>query len=217
MLPQEHPGKRFLQLFSQNFLKYDGGVVDLFLHGRERSYSVDDCIDLVTSAGLVFQGWLHNSPYYPDSLCTPATASYAAIDALPETKIWSVMERLNTMNTTQKFIACRADRPKASYTIDFSSGDSLDYVPGMRLRCGLSGTEIFRPGWRMSLDAAQLPFVQHVDGRRTIREIAARLAQTGEPQRAGVSDLESFSRELFQSLWRLDFLGMGLSPNAHPS
>ena len=106
-------------------------------------------------------------------------------------------------------MACRPDRPKESYTIDFSTEDSLDYVPLFRMRCGLSGTEIFRPDWRMSLNAAQLPFVQQVDGRRTIREIAARVAQSGA-RRGGAAELEKFGRKLFQSLWRLDFLAMGL-------
>jgi hypothetical protein len=130
---------------------------------------------------------------------------------LPERTLWSVMERLHTFSGCHFFMACRDDRPKESYTIDFSTADSLDYVPAFRMRCGLSGTEIFRPDWRMNLNAAQLPFVQHVDGRRTIREIAACVAQSGEPRRSGVDDREDFARNLFQSLWRLDFVSMGLN------
>ena len=33
-------------------LQHDAGLVDTFLHGRDRAYSVDDCMDLVRSAGL---------------------------------------------------------------------------------------------------------------------------------------------------------------------
>ena len=108
-------------------------------------------------------------------------------------------------------MACHPERPKESYSIDFSTEDSLDYVPLLRLRCGLSGNEIFRSDWRMSLNSAQLPFVQYVDGRRTIREIAACVAQSGESRRGGVADVEKFGRKLFQALWRLDFLAMGLA------
>jgi hypothetical protein len=111
-------------------------------------------------------------------------------------------------------MACHPDRPKESYTIDFSTDDCLDYVPLMRVRCGLSGTEIFRPNWRMSLNPAQLPFVRYVDGRRTIREIAACVAQSGGSPRASTADLEKFGRKLFQSLWRLDFLAMALNANS---
>ena len=111
-------------------------------------------------------------------------------------------------------MACRPERPKESYKTDFSTDDALDYVPVFRYRCGLSGNEIFRSDWRRSLNAAQLPFVQQVDGRRTIREIAERVVQSQESRRASVGEVEKFSRKLFQSLWRLDFLAMAL--NAKP-
>jgi hypothetical protein len=125
------------------------------------------------------------------------------------------MERVHEFSGCHFFMACRPDRPKESYVIDFSTDDCLDYVPEMRMRCGLSGTEIFRPGWRMGLNSAQLPFVQNVDGRSTIREIAERVAQSAASPRATVADLETFGRKLFQSLWRLDFLTMVLNANSH--
>ena len=64
----------------------------------------------------------------------------------------------------------------------------------------------------MSLNAAQLPFVQSIDGRRTIREIAACVAQGQRPGQGGVVHSEKFGRKLFQALWRLDFLAMELNP-----
>ena len=195
-------------------LQYDAGLVDTFLHGRDRSYTVEDCIDLVTSAGLVFQGWLNKAPYYPNDLYAPASELYAAINALPENKIWSAMERIVTKNGCHYFIACSPDRPKEHYTIDFSTLDSLDYVPLMRSGCGISGADIFRPGWRMTLTTAQLAYVQYVDGRRTIREIAACVAQSGESPHSSMVPLEKFGRKLFQSLWRLDFLAMALNANS---
>jgi hypothetical protein len=132
---------------------------------------------------------------------------------LPEPKIWSVMERIQTLNGCHFFMACRPERSTDSYSIDFSTDASLDYVPMMRMRCGLSGSEIFRPDWSMNLNTAQLPFVYHVDDRNTIGEIAERVAQT-ESRRADVADLEDFGRRLFQSLWRLDFLVMGLDSDS---
>jgi hypothetical protein len=133
------------------------------------------------------------------------------MSALPENKVWSVMENLNTVNACHFFMACRPDRPKESYDIDFSTDACLDYVPLMRLHCGLSGGEIFWPDRRMGLSNAQLPFVQLVDGRRTIREIAAKVAQSGQLPRAGAADYENVARKLFQSLWRLDFVAMALN------
>jgi hypothetical protein len=78
----------------------------------------------------------------------------------------------------------------------------------MRMRCGIEGQEIFRPNWRTSVTPAQTRFLQQVDGRRTIRQIADRVAKSGES--LGVGDLEEFGRMLFESLWRLDFAAMTL-------
>jgi SAM-dependent methyltransferase len=212
LLPPDHFVRPYFNITSD--LQYDGGLVDTFLHGRDRAYTVDDCIDLVTSAGLVFQGWIEKAPYYPHDVFAPGSEVYAAINALPEPKMWSVMERIHTNNGCHIFMACHPDRPKEGYTIDFSTPDSLDYIPQMRFRCGFDGTNIYRPTWRWTLDADQLPFVQYVDGSRTIREIAACVAQRGTSPDADVAKLERFGRKLFQSLWRLDFLAMAL--NAHP-
>lgn len=207
-LAADHPVQGYVKIAGD--LPSDAGLVDTFLHGRQQSYDVDGCLDLVHTAGLEFQSWLLKAPYYLHDLSGTAGSFFQAVSALPEEKVWSVMERIRTQNARHFFIACRPDRPKSHYTIDFSAAGSLDYVPLFRMRCGLSGGEIFRPGWRMRLNPAQLPFVQNIDGRKTIREIAERVSQTGGSPRASVSDLEKFGRKLFQSLWRLDFVSIAL-------
>jgi SAM-dependent methyltransferase len=208
LLPADHPVRSYLK--TERNPQFDAVLVDTFLHGRARNYSVDDCLDLVDSAGLEFQGWLLNAPYYAHDLVTTSAELYPAVGQLPEAKQWSVMERIHTLNACHFFMACRPDRPKKAYAVDFSTTDCLNYVPLMRMRCGLSGSEILRPGWRMSLNSAQLPFVKQVDGQRTIRQIAAAVAKSNGTQRGSVEDFEKFGRKLFQALWRLDFLAMSL-------
>ncbi len=209
-LQPDHPLASYFRV-ARDLQFSDAALAGTFLHGHQRSYTVDECLDLVTSAGLAFQGLLLKAPYYPHELFAPPSEFYSAVNDLPEPKIWSVMERIHAGNACHFFMACRSDRPKESYAVDFSTEDSLDYVPMMRMRCGLSGTELFRPDWTMDLSAAQLPFVQLVDGSRTIREIAASTAQNGQSRRGDVVDVEKFARKLFQALWRLDFLAMGLN------
>ena len=208
LLAAEHPVQSYLKVARD--LQFDAMLVDTLLHGRERSYTVDDCIDLVTSAGLVFQGWLNKAPYYPHDLSARPNEVYLAINALPEPTLWSAMERLHTVNACHFFMACRPERPKASYAIDFSTQACLEYVPLMRMRCGLSGNEIYRSDWRTTLNSAQLPFVQQVDGQRTIREIAASVHAEAS-SRGSVADMENFARKLFQALWRLDFLAVAVN------
>ena len=208
LLAAEHPVQSYLKIARD--LQFDAVLVDTLLHGRERSYTVDDCIDLVTSAGLVFQGWFNNAPYYPHDLSARPNEVYLAINALPEPTLWSVMERLHTVNACHFFMACRPDRPKASYAIDFSTQACLDYVPLMRMRCGLSGNEIYRPGWRTRSIRPSCLSCNMVDGQRTIREIAASVHAEAS-SRGSVADIEKFARKLFQALWRLDFLAVAFN------
>ncbi len=212
VLPADHPVRNYFKVAHD--LLSDGALVDTFLHSRQRSYTVEECLDLVTSAGLAFQGWFHKTPYYPDNLLAPASGFESVLNQLPDTKLWSVMERLQTANATHFFIACRRERPKEHYAIDFSTREWLDYVPLTRTACLLSGDEIFwSSSAKLKLGPAQLPFVQHVDGRRTIREIVECVARRADVARESEGELQEFARKLFQSLWRLDFLAMALDTN----
>ncbi|MCV7411548.1 hypothetical protein AWC05_16455 [Mycobacterium florentinum] len=204
-LPPDHPVRGYLTVARD--LRTDGALVDTFLHGRTRNYTVDECLDLVASAGLTFQGWFHKAPYYPHEIFTPASKFESHLAKLPDTELWSVMERLQPSNATHFFMACRPDRPKEQYTIDFSTDQALDYVPVSRTACLLSGADLLGPGYRVRVGPAELPFAQLVDGRRSIREIAAGAAQGG-----GGEDL---ARRLFRELWRLDFLAMAIGASEH--
>jgi hypothetical protein len=93
-----------------------------------------ECVAAVADGsahGGVFGGGLVSSASQRSGL-------FPIVNALPETKLWSVMERINTMTTCHFFMACSPHRPKGSYTIDFSTTESLDFVPLMRMRCDLS-------------------------------------------------------------------------------
>ena len=205
-LSQDHPVRSYISVAPD--LEFDAGLVDTFLHGRERSYTVDDCLDLVTSSGLVFQDLFLKSAYYPPA--TSTSAFHAAVAALPKQQQWSIMERVNIRNACHFFTACRADRPRGTYAIDFTSPGVLDFVPSFRQRCGLSGNELARHNWTTTLDAVQGTLAGQVDGRRTIREIITAASQRGALPQGSQADHEQFVKTFFQSLWRLDFVAMGL-------
>ena len=208
-LAPSHPLRDYMAIAPD--LKFDAGLVDTFLHGRDRSYTVDDCLELVDSAGLVFQDWFLKTSYYPPTLTESGNQFYSAIKELPREKIWAVMERLKTLNACHFFLACHPNRPETQYKIDFSASSALDYVPLLRLRCGIQGDEIYRPGWRVRLDPTHLAFAQNVDGDRSIREIAERVALSGVLASTDQAALEYTGLELFEELWRMDFVGMDLS------
>jgi SAM-dependent methyltransferase len=208
LLPADHPVRSYLSFAPD--LRFDAGLVDTFLHGRDRSYTVDDCLDLVASAGLVFQGWFLKSGYEPPT--PPGGGFYSAVAALPDRQRWGVMERINTRNGCHFFTACRADRPPTTYRVDLASPAILEAVPHFRHRCGLDGTTVYRYDWRLPLEPLQATFVGLVDGRRTLREIVAQAVQ--EPAAAGHDPqrLATLARTLFQSLVNRDFVVLGLAP-----
>lgn len=206
--PKEHPVRAYLGIARD--LTSDAAIVDTFLHPRERSYSVEGCLELVSSAGLVFQDWILHAPYYLNEMLPSASGRSSIFDALAPATQWSVMERLFPSNACHFFLACRPERPSTTFTLDFSSDELLTSVPAFRKGCGLSGTEVFRWDWRLALDETPLRIVERVDGRRTVGEILAALPRTTSLDKGGAGAAETAARQLFRSLWRLDLVTMAL-------
>ena len=196
-----HPVRSYFAIAPD--LTHDTGLVDTFLIQRESTYTVDECLALVTDAGLVFQSWLLNAPYYAHGCCEPDNAFIAAVEALESAKQWSVMDRYGATNGCHFFIACRPDRPRERYVVDFSSPEALDYIPVFRFRCGVRGEVIARPDLELPLSADQARLLQELDGSRSIREIATR---------SGVATHDD-ARRFLEALWKLDIVA-ALLPRA---
>lgn len=211
-LAATHPLKSDLAIAPD--LAFDAGLVDTFLHGRDRSYTTDGCRALLAAAGLVFQDWFLKAPYYPPALTDPDNAFYRAINELPPAEMFSTMERLRTQNACHFFLGCHAERSASSYRIDFAAPDAVDYIPLMRYRCGVDGQEVYRPGWRLRLAPTQMAFIQHIDGDRTVRQIAERVARSGAHGGVEPAELETACLGLFEGLWRMDFIAVDLSATA---
>ena len=146
LLSADHLVQPYLKM-ARN-LRSDAVLVDTFLHGRERSYTVDDCIELVTTAGLVFQGWFNKAPYYPHDLFASSQPPLPGDKRTAGARRCGRRLNVSTPSTpaTSSWHAVPSD-PKRLYAIDFSAPASLDYVPLMRMRCGLSGSDIYRSDW----------------------------------------------------------------------
>ena len=206
-LPTGHPVLSYLEIAPD--LQFDAGLIDTFLHGRDRSYTVDECLDLVSDAGLVFQEWFLKAPYYASA--DHGDRFQSAIASLPVEKQWSVMERINSRNGCHFFTACHPDRPTRSYAIDFDSENFVRFVPSFRHKCQLVGNQMSRYNWAFTLDPDQQAFVQLVDGERTIDEIVSTVANNGVFPGADRSRLVEIGRQVFRNFWQLDFFAMGLA------
>lgn len=204
--PAWHPIRGYLEIAPD--VSYDAGLVDTFLHQRDTSFTVDDCLDLVASAGLVFQDWHLKSPYYPP--VAKRSDFYAAVAALPVERQWSVMERVNSQNACHFFTACRPDRPTGDYAVDFAADAFADYVPSFRHRCGIEGRRLNGHAGTVNLTDAQLALARRVDGERTIAQITAEAAESGELGQLRPDEARERARSVFTSLWQRDIVAIRL-------
>lgn len=205
-LPQDHPVNSYIAIAPD--LGYDAGLVDTFLHGRDRNYSTADCLALVASAGLVFQDLFFKSPYFPPPNST--NPFHAAVSTLKKEQQWAIMEQINFNNGCHFFTACRTDRPTAGYRIDFDNEQALDYTPMLRYRCGFDGQSLSRYDWTMNLDAQQQAAVALVDGQRTLRQILKTLNASGAKHSNHSPMTTNLLLRQFNMYWQLDFMAMGL-------
>lgn len=201
-LPQDHPIRSYLPLAPD--LEFDAGLVDTFLHERERSYTVEGCRELVSAGGLVFQNLFFKAPYHAPAL--PESPFFSAITRLPAEKQWSIMERVNFRNACHFFLACRPERNPASYRIDFASEGTLSYVPAFRFRCALEGGEIARHNWRTRLTQDQQSVIGRIDGHSSVAQIIDSIRRTGPQSGPDEGRIEAGTRAILELFWKLDFL-----------
>ena len=197
-LGPEHPLQSYLAIAPD--LTDDAGIVDTFLHGRERAYTIDGCRQLVADAGLAFQDLFLRAPYYAPT--RTSNAFLASISELPREEQWSVMERVNPRNACHFFMARRGDQPVQEYIVDLAIPSALEYVPSFRYRCGIDDGHVVRSDWRLPLDSWQTAVARQIDGTRSIRQLAA--AGSG----VHVEERERQALELVRSLWQLDFVAV---------
>lgn len=209
-LAAHHPARTYLEVAPD--VDYDAGLVDTFLHGRERAYTIDECRDLVASAGLVFQDLFLKSSYHAPR--DASSAFFTAVSALPREREWSVMERVNARNACHFFLACRADRPRETYAIDVTTGDPDRYVPSLRKGCWLEGATLHQSRWQLGLTPTEAELMKRVDGHRSIAEIVAEVGRSGEFARIAPADLAGVGRSMFAALWMHDFIDLGIRSTA---
>ena len=203
-LPGGHPVSSYLTIAPD--LNSDSGLVDTFLHGRDRSFTVDDCLELVSNSGLVFQDWLLKSPYH----ASPNSGSQfqTSMSELSQQQQWSVMERINPRNACHFFTTCHENRPTHTYRIDFETDAFIDLIPEFRFRCQLVGTQLSRHDWTLPLGGIALALVELIDGERSIGEIVSRVSANPSFAEEDHSTLVDASRNVFRSLSNLDFFAM---------
>jgi SAM-dependent methyltransferase len=205
-LPADHPLRSYTKIAPD--LGFDAGIVDTFLHGRDRDFTIAECRELVAKSGLVFQDLLFKTSYHPP--ISPPTPFMNAVTTRSKEQQWNIMERINFRNGCHFFLACRPERPATRYQVDFSSEAARQYVPDFRYRCRLQGNTVFKPGDSLVLSAAHAELLRLVDGKRTLEEIADEMGRQGLYSGIHPSQRKLWAFKTAQELWQRDYLLMKL-------
>lgn len=206
VLGPSHPAQRYLRLAMD--LDQDAGLVDTFLHRRDRPFTCAECLDLVSAAGLVFQGWDDNGLYYPDAHLPAGHPFRTRLERLPERTLYQAIELFYGNTPGHWFYVCRPDREARRYVIRFDDEAFLDYVPVSRV----TEVKAADPALPAAVTIARPPFppirlapwatavFRLIDGQRSVRQCLEAAGGAGLEQPA----IEA-GRSLFGSLWRLGY------------
>ncbi len=198
-LPPHHYARWFLPPSIEQIA--DAELVDIFLHVQDRAYSVQEVLDLVSSAGLAFQGWSDNGLYYRDAHIDPSSELWSRVDGVTEQDEWSVIDSLMLHNMRHSFVA-RHENKDAPWRINFEGKDWLRYRPVAHPSLAALGGGKFRRGaFEFDLPPQEQKLLQGSDGQASISTI---LSGLGEPS-AG-SERRELARQFFRRMGRLGHL-----------
>lgn len=206
-----HPAKPYVATAPD--IGFEGGLVDTFLHRRDRAYTVGDCLELLEKAGLVLQGWKDSILYYPEGMIRQGEPLFEAINALPESEKWQAMELLNGSISQHCLYACLSSRKPASYRISFEGEEFMNWIPTMRrdfqyeMQQGI--LHMRHSGYpQLAIGNPRAAVLVQVDGKKSIEEC---FKNAGLESSSRV-DAVTFCRKLFLDLWRLGYYHYVLRP-----
>jgi SAM-dependent methyltransferase len=202
-LPARHYAQDYIRAADE--LKHDAAVVDTFLHPQDRAYTVPQVLELVESAGLAFQSWIDNYPYWRNGSWGPDTATAAAVDPLPPREHWAAVEMLNQIAGLHTFTVRHRGSDLA--VVDFDGDDWRGFVPHPSPGLSRKGPGFFvRGGIELRCTELEHFVLDGADGRRAIGEIIDVPALEEIPR----AERDEFARRYFEHLWKLGHVMIAL-------
>ena len=188
-------------------------TVDLYLHPRDVSFTVPEIYDVLERCDLALQAWYYRAHYSPRCSLLANHPFYQRIERLPEQERFAIGELYRAAVHQHFFIACRNDRPRATYVPDFEGGKLLAIVPKLRVSFKTGPRTDGQPGLqgrleghlfdilKVDFDPTQSLVISLIDGRRSLGEIAEKLRSAGDP-----ATVRAYLRGFVEDLWEFDFV-----------
>jgi hypothetical protein len=195
-LPSGHFAQQYVGAATE--LKSDAAVVDTFLHPQDRAYTVPQLLELVQTAGLQFQNWGDNYPYWRNAVWGPGTAVAVAVEPLPPQEHWAVVELLRQEVGLHTFTVRQTGVGVVG--VNFDTGDWQRFVPLAAPGLSRRGPGLFTRGaYEYRCSQLEQFVLDGVDGIRTIKQIIDVPALEEIP----AGEREMFAQRFFEHLWKL--------------
>ena len=205
-LPRDHPMANLLDRAQE--LRNPETLADALLHPQDRAYTVPELYAWLARCGMFFGRWIEQAPYLPQCGAMAAASQSNRLAALPEPAQHAAAELFRGTMTQHRLIAYRTDTVRRRQEIRFSQDQWRGYIP-IRLPWTLCTREGLPPGssalllnrahahrdLALPISAEEERLLTQIDGRRTLREIAAS-CETDETARAAL--------RFFNRLWSYD-------------
>ena len=199
-LPHDHPIAQLLRN-SPDFATV-AGVADALLHPRDRSYSVQQLMEFLKNANLVFGRWVRQAPYLPTCGAPASTPHAPKLTTLPRDEQYAALELFRGTMLRHSVIAYREDQPLQHFATDFNGDDWPNYVPirlpdtvivrdrlpteatAVLINRNHTYTDLFLP-----IDVQRERLLNAIDGKRSIAQM------NGDA---------NLARDFFHQLWQWD-------------
>ena len=202
-LPARHYAQDYIRAAEE--LKHDAAIVDTFLHPQDRAYTVPQLLGLIEDAGLAFQNWVDNQPYWRNGAWGPDSAIATAVDRLPPREHWAAVEMLRLSTGMHMCTVRHADAEMT--TVDFEQGDWRRFTPHPAPGLSREGPGLFQRGARKFRCSELEQFVlDGADGKRTIAEIV----EVPALEEIARDERDEFARRYFEHLWKLGHVMIAL-------
>ena len=188
-------------------------TVDLFLHPRDVSFTVPEIYDLLERCDLALQAWYYRAHYSPRCSALAEHPFYDRIACLPERERFAIGELYRAAVHQHYFVACRDDRPRATYVPDFEGDKLLTLIPKLRVSFMTGPRKDGRPGLqgrleghlfdilKIDFDPTQSHVISLIDGRRSLGEIGEKIRSGGD-----AATVRAYLRGFIEDLWEFDFV-----------
>lgn len=126
-LPAGHPIGEILRT-SPDF-QDDDALADALLNPRDRSYTVPELCDLLTTSGLRFTRWMRQAPYRPECGAMTETPHGERIAAMPDQEQFAAMELFRGTVRRHDLIAYRDDSSLPDPALRWNDESWREFVP----------------------------------------------------------------------------------------